>query len=193
MTCPSDTRPRAAAPAAALAGAGLAEAIVLDGDQVLLVRRKDVPVWTLPGGHRDPGETADVSCVREVVEETGVEVAIIRPLGLYDRPWWLSGGQAAVYHCVRTGGDPCPGEYEAETRYWPVAALPSPILYWYPTLIREVFADPDYTIDPQTASPTLGGFLASLLRTPVLWLPLARHALDLQLSSRLAQWKARHR
>jgi ADP-ribose pyrophosphatase YjhB (NUDIX family) len=190
VTCSSDTR---AGEAAELARAGLAEAIVLDGDQVLLVRRKDVPVWTLPGGHRDPGETADTSCVREVQEETGIEVAITAPLGLYHRPWWLSGGAAAVYRCERTGGEPCPGEYEAETRFWPVGALPSPILYWYPALIQAAFADPEYRIDPAAASPTLRGFLGSLLRVPSLWLPLARHALDLQLSSRLAQWKARWR
>src|SRR5436190_1329678 len=66
-----------------LADAPLAEAVLFDRDCVLLIRRADVPVWSLPGGHRDPGETADTSCVREVREETGLQVRIVGTLGWY--------------------------------------------------------------------------------------------------------------
>jgi len=157
-----------------------------------------VPVWTLPGGHRDPGESATTSCVREVEEETGVQVRIAAPLGFYHRPWWLSGGRAAVYRCEQTGGELCPGEFEGEARYWPVQALPTPILYWYVPIIQAAFAASadgaaagGYRIDPDHAAPTLRGFLRSLLPTPRLWFPLVINALNLHLSSRLAQWRAR--
>jgi 8-oxo-dGTP pyrophosphatase MutT (NUDIX family) len=46
---------------------------VLDDDgRVLLGRRADVGVWTLPGGIIDPGEQPADAAVREIFEETGV-------------------------------------------------------------------------------------------------------------------------
>jgi ADP-ribose pyrophosphatase YjhB (NUDIX family) len=195
------------------AAAELAEALVFRRDQVLLIRRQDVPVWTLPGGHRDAGESAAASCAREVFEETGLQVRVVQALGCYRRPWWLSGGRAAVYLCEPTGGELCPGEYEAEARFCPVGELPSPILYWYPAIIAASFAamrqgsaDPARPGGPQPAaargapilasqevSPTLGGFLRSLADSPGLWLPLGVHALRLYLGSRFAQWRAHRR
>jgi len=186
-------------PAGALADASLAEALIFDRDRVLLIRRADVPVWTLPGGHRDPGETAEVSCVREVREETGLVVRVTQPLGYYRRPYWLSGGRAALYCCepVEGGGTLAPGIYEEEARFWPVNDLPAPILYWYPPIIRAAYGAGTTAqgapIDPDAVSPTLSGFLGSLLRTPRLWLPLARHAVGLHWTSRAAQRRARRR
>src|SRR5207253_735155 len=118
------------------ASSALAEAVIFDGDRVLLIRRADVPVWSLPGGHRDPGETTDASCVREVREETGLQVRIVARLGWYERPYWLSGGRAVVYRCEPVAGGGArsgnltPGDHEGEARFWPVSALPEPILYW---------------------------------------------------------------
>lgn len=174
--------------------------MLFSGDHVLLIRRNDVPVWTLPGGHRDRGESAAESCVREVFEETGLRVEIVRALGSYRRPWWLSGGRAAVFQCAASSGELHAGDYEADAAFWPVEALPSPTLYWYPPLIAAA-RDAGPALDggpPGSPTPPLGirpptlpGFLASLASTPRLWLPLARHALDLYVASRLHQKRAR--
>jgi 8-oxo-dGTP pyrophosphatase MutT (NUDIX family) len=46
---------------------------VLDADgRVLLGRRADVGIWTLPGGIIDPAEQPADAAVREIFEETGV-------------------------------------------------------------------------------------------------------------------------
>jgi acetyl-CoA carboxylase carboxyl transferase subunit beta len=50
---------------------------------VLLVRRANPPLagrWTLPGGKVEPGETPAEAIVREVREETGLDVTVLRHL-----------------------------------------------------------------------------------------------------------------
>ena len=50
-------------------------AIFRDG-QVLIAQRSKPPlagIWSLPGGHIEPGETAQAAALRELAEETGVE------------------------------------------------------------------------------------------------------------------------
>jgi mutator protein MutT len=52
-------------------------AIILDGDKILLEKRKNDPSkgkWTVPGGLVDLGETVEQAVIREVKEETRLEV-----------------------------------------------------------------------------------------------------------------------
>jgi len=55
-------------------------------DKILLIKRRTVPFkgyWALPGGRVDPGETVEQTIVREVKEETGLDVAIVSKVGDY--------------------------------------------------------------------------------------------------------------
>ena len=53
---------------------------------VLLSRRQDNGSGCLPGGGMDPGESAAEACIREVFEETGLEVKVKRLVGIYTSP-----------------------------------------------------------------------------------------------------------
>ncbi|MDA1129106.1 MAG: NUDIX domain-containing protein [Chloroflexi bacterium] len=65
-----------------------ASALIFDKsrERVLLTRRQDNGRWCLPGGGMDPGESAAEACVREVMEETGLEVRVTRLVGVYTSP-----------------------------------------------------------------------------------------------------------
>lgn len=54
--------------------------------KVLLTRRLDNDLWCLPGGHMEPGESAEECCVREVFEETGLQIRVKRLTGVYSNP-----------------------------------------------------------------------------------------------------------
>jgi len=55
-------------------------------DTILLIKRDTVPFkgyWALPGGRSEPGETVEQTAVREVKEETGLDVVVVRKIGEY--------------------------------------------------------------------------------------------------------------
>jgi 8-oxo-dGTP diphosphatase len=55
-------------------------------DAILLIKRNTVPFkgfWALPGGRAEPGETVEQTIVREVKEETGLDVIVVRKIGEY--------------------------------------------------------------------------------------------------------------
>jgi ADP-ribose pyrophosphatase YjhB (NUDIX family) len=54
--------------------------------RILLTRRADNGRWCLPGGHFEPGEDVSEACVREMREETGLEVRVTRLIGVYSSP-----------------------------------------------------------------------------------------------------------
>jgi ADP-ribose pyrophosphatase YjhB (NUDIX family) len=57
-----------------------------DSGRVLLIRRTDNDLWTIPGGAMEPGEDIGACCRREVLEESGIEVEIVRLVGIYSNP-----------------------------------------------------------------------------------------------------------
>jgi 8-oxo-dGTP diphosphatase len=115
--CPSDPAEK---PARRVACAG---AVVRDEHRrVLLVLRANEPgrgLWSLPGGRLEPGEDARAAAVREVREETGLDVVaedelLTVQIGNYD----VTDFSARV-----TGGELVAGDDAADVRWCPVDEL----------------------------------------------------------------------
>ncbi|MEU7163839.1 NUDIX domain-containing protein [Streptomyces morookaense] len=64
-----------------------ASAVVLNEEgRLLVIHKTDNDLWALPGGGHDIGETIADTAVREVLEETGIQVEIERVTGVYTNP-----------------------------------------------------------------------------------------------------------
>ncbi len=65
---------------------GVSAVIINDAGQVLVSRRVDNGWFNLPGGGVEPYESIPEGLIREVREETGLEVEIGRMVGVYSKP-----------------------------------------------------------------------------------------------------------
>lgn len=103
--------------------------VLIEEDKVLLIRQTYLPGWQFPGGGVEPGETAEASGAREVLEETGYEVAgPMQLFGLYlNRNFATNRDHIAVYLCrdFAKSHEFTPNYEIAEARWFPVAHLPA--------------------------------------------------------------------
>src|SRR6266699_3963965 len=98
-------------------------ALVFDGEHVLLAHRRDIDWWNLPGGGMEVGETVDEAMIREVREETGLEVKVERLVGVYSKPQKQE--VVLTFRCAVIGGTLYETEESRECRYFLPSALPA--------------------------------------------------------------------
>lgn len=104
-----------------------ASAIVVDDEgRILLHRRSDNKLWSIPGGAMAIGETIAQTVVREVREETGLEVEPSYIVGVYSDPNHVveyddgeSRQQFSVcFACQLVGGEVAPGDESLQARFF---------------------------------------------------------------------------
>jgi mutator protein MutT len=107
-------------------------AILLDGDQVLLVRRGRPPLagmWSIPGGGVELGESLSEAVAREVREECGLEVRVIELVDVFERIIRDPVGQVEYHYvlmdylCEAKSGSLCAGDDAAEAVWTPLVRL----------------------------------------------------------------------
>jgi 8-oxo-dGTP diphosphatase len=114
-------------------------AVVRDeAGRVVLIRRGDGAGWSLPGGMMELGERLDQCLVREVQEETGLDVEPVRLIGVYSDPFvnhitYPNGDQihivSATFECRVVGGQLRPdGDESLEVAYFAPNALPETLV-----------------------------------------------------------------
>jgi ADP-ribose pyrophosphatase YjhB (NUDIX family) len=65
----------------------ISRAIILDGEHILLARKKAAPYNFLPGGHIEFGEPATVALARELKEELGTSLCVKEVFGVIEHAW----------------------------------------------------------------------------------------------------------
>jgi len=117
----------------------VAQAVVVRGQgearEVLLAVRGDICGWELPGGTVEPGESSEVSVVREVREETGVDVVVEHHVG----DWVRTGFRphtARIYLCRVVSGEIRPSAETPEVRWFPCETTPETLFPWYHEPLR---------------------------------------------------------
>ena len=107
---------------------------------VLMVKRRDIPVWVLPGGGIDPHESPESAALRESYEETGYRVVITRKVAEY-LPVNKMTKLTHVYECKIIAGNARPSQETSQVAFFPIKALPKPIPPPYPEWIKEAHAE----------------------------------------------------
>lgn len=112
-------------------------AIIEQGEKILVARRgaqqSQAGMWEFPGGKVDSGETPEEALVRELQEELGITVTVLRPLTpvLYSYP--SISIELVPFVCRIVKGEPYPHEHSeiiwlqptsASTLDWTPADIP---------------------------------------------------------------------
>lgn len=125
-----------------LAGANV---IIIDKNYHLLLQLRTDGRWGLPGGLLEPGESLEQTAIREVKEETNLDVIKLRPLGVFSGPEYtftLSNHDeinviTSLYLATEWRGeminDPREGQRLA---FFPCEALPDSMDEEYQTYVR---------------------------------------------------------
>jgi ADP-ribose pyrophosphatase YjhB (NUDIX family) len=78
-------------------------AVIFVGDRVVLIRRGQPPMqgeWSIPGGSVELGESLETALVREMREETGLEVEVGAQIEIFERVEHDAEGRIRFHHVI---------------------------------------------------------------------------------------------
>jgi len=103
---------------------GANAAIFNERGEILLMARADGSGWCLPGGWVEPNEKPVEAVVREVREETGLEIEVKQLVGVFTRIPNAQNGphtvSAIVHLCEVVGGELTLSHEGSALQYWPI-------------------------------------------------------------------------
>ena len=117
------------------------DAAILDKDKTCLVKRKEEPSkgsWHLPGGFVRKGESLIEAVKRKAREETGLEVDVENPVGVYELYDPRGHIVTIVWRCY-----PKAGKLKENARYFGRDDLPRNIGFHHEQLIADVLNESD--------------------------------------------------
>jgi len=126
-------------------------AVISDGaGRILLQRRSDNGLWGLPGGSVEIGESVRDAIRREVREETGLSVEVVRLIGVYSDPRFqiVRYPDGNVVHYISTlfacrivAGEVQTGDETLELQFFDPADLPDDLVPMHLVRIQDALAN----------------------------------------------------
>ncbi|MEC7840080.1 MAG: NUDIX domain-containing protein [Chlamydiota bacterium] len=138
-----------------------------DKSKVIALKRCDVPVWVFPGGGVENNESPEEAIIREVKEETGVSVQIIRKVGIYSPVNRLT-NTTHLFECLAVDGDLLTGEETREIGYYPIDDLPPPFLHVHKYWLEDSLSNSSELIEEPVRGATYLHFILFLFVHPIL-------------------------
>lgn len=133
--------------------AGVAVIILNEENQVLLQKRSDVGLWGIPSGHIEIGETVSEAAIREIKEETNLDIRIKKLIGVYSEPdsQVFTYPNGRVVHFITTcflaeiTGDElrCNSSESQEIQFFEQQSLPRDLLKMHPQWLNDALANDD--------------------------------------------------
>ena len=121
-----------------------AVALVVDGDGLVMVKRGVEPEygkWAFPSGYVDRGEVVEAAAMREVKEETGLDVELDELIGVYS----LEGNPVVlvVYSAHIVGGEVAVGHDALAVKTFKIDGLPALPFPHDEQMLRDWLATPN--------------------------------------------------
>ncbi len=136
-------------------------------DQILTIKRRDVPVWVLPGGGIDEGEDPEMAIIRETFEETGLHVRIKRKVCVYV-PINKLGTTTHHFECEAIDGNPTTGSETADIGYFPLKKLPQPFFYIHKDMVLDALNEENQEAEKQLSQVTYPALVRFFFKHPIL-------------------------
>lgn len=138
-----------------------------DKKSVVSIKRCDVPIWVFPGGGVDPGETPEEAVVREVLEETGLTVEIVKLVSEYYPTNRLT-NLTFMYQCSVKGGILAKGDETRDIGYFPINHLPYPFLHVHKYWLEDARSESPVTLKKAIKGASYAHFILFIFLHPLL-------------------------
>lgn len=116
-------------------------------EQILLVKRRDIPLFVLPGGGIEQSETPEEAAVREVWEETGLSIRLEKKYAEY-YPINCLAAHTHLFMGTVVSGELTDSAETTAAAFYPVSSLPKTLFFLHSLWIQEALLAKSFLIKP---------------------------------------------
>lgn len=135
-------------------------------DQVILIKRRDIPVWVLPGGGIEPEEAPEYAAKREAEEETGFQIEISRKIAKY-LPQNRFTRITHFFEGRILGGKPLESKETKKIAFFPVNQLPKKLVDFYRGWIEDALQEHEMILEKIIEGTSWWTFFKYLFKHPL--------------------------